>query len=162
MRLHPKAVWLFFLKQLATWVFVGVVIFSQFVIGFLGGKIPPSINTILIWLVVLIIAMIILAYIIAKLSYHFYQYELTEHEYKAERGIIWKRYISIPYARIQNVDIYRGILSRILGLSDLQIQTAGQSSVGSEGNLPALGMEHAELIRDALMIKARTARGGGI
>lgn len=158
MHLHPRAVWLFFLKQLGTWISIGIVISAQLSLVFLNSM--NSVLTYVMLILVIFIVMIAIAYFTARLSYHFYKYELAEHEYKAERGIIWKRYVSIPYARIQNVDIYRGLLSRILGLSDLKIQTAGQSAVGSEGNLPALSREHAEIVRDALMVKARTAKGG--
>jgi len=83
-----------------------------------------------------------------------------------EKGIIWKRNVSIPYERIQNVDILRGIFARMFGLSDLQIQTAGQSATtgfsllsSSEGRLPGLDIQTAEKLRDELIKRAKGKQG---
>jgi len=145
-QLHPRAIWLFFFNSIIAWIFIGGYVAIQ--IAFIAsdaGKEPGNFFswTFFVWFIIIFIAILILAYIVAKLSYRFYRFELVDGEYKAERGIIWKRYVSIPYERIQNVDIYRGVLDRLLGLSVLNIQTAGYSAVGgkggSEGRLPGLG-----------------------
>lgn len=104
-----------------------------------------------------------LAYLWAKLSYNRYKYELREDGFRKEHGVIWKKYVTIPYERIQNVDIYRGLIARILGLSDLQIQTAGMSAPRSagilggeaEGRLLGLSPQEAEKLRDELIKRAR-------
>ena len=71
------------------------------------------------WLSIIIPIFLILCFIWAKLTYRFYRYESTDLGFRKESGVIYKKYVTIPYDRIQNVDIYRGILARILGLSDL-------------------------------------------
>src|SRR3989344_4147735 len=87
--------------------------------------------------IILLIVCILLTYIWARLSYHFYRYELTKEGFRKESGVISKSYVTIPYNRIQNVDIYRGVMARLLGLSSLWIQTAGISGmVRAEGLLP--------------------------
>lgn len=103
----------------------------------------------------------------AKLSYNAYKYQLAEDAFKKEHGVIWKKYVSIPYERIQNIDIHRGILARILGLSDLMIQTAGYAGgygrgIGREpeGRLPGLSKEKAEQLRDELIRRAKGAKSG--
>lgn len=175
-RLHPKAVWLFFLKSFFSYVFLGgfLMVFT-FTPAFLrtifsrfseieGSTMPFN----FIWQPFLVLIVLALFdYAVARLTYHFYRFELTEDTYRAERGIIWKRYISIPYDRIQNVDIYRGIWDRILGLSDIQIHTAGYGGtgargMGSEGRLPGLDKERAEEVRDILISKVKEARGQGL
>lgn len=104
----------------------------------------------------------------AHYAYKFYKYELREDGFRKEHGVIWKKYVHIPYERIQNVDIYRGILARLLGLSDLQIQTAGMSSVtgsygaGSEGRLLGVTKEEAERLRDELIRRARGSKNQGV
>jgi uncharacterized protein len=128
--------------------------------GFLGA---------ILFLLVLLIISAGISYIAAYLSYEYYRYELREDGFRKEYGIIWKKYVTIPYTRIQNVDIYRGLLSRILGLSDLHIQTAGTASVAgpygqsySEGRLPGLSEEVAEQLRDELIRRAASNRGQGL
>ncbi|MCK4858976.1 MAG: PH domain-containing protein, partial [Candidatus Omnitrophica bacterium] len=96
----------------------------------------------------------------------FWLYDITKDAYKMEQGVIWKRYVSIPYERIQNVDIHRGVIARLLGLSELRIQTAGfggaQGKWGgfSEGRLPGIDKEKAEQLRDELISKVKGKKQG--
>ncbi len=166
-QLHPKAVWLFFIKNIFGFLFLFLVFgffgmstfftvgISTFQLDILG----VSIFTLLVF----IVAPIFLSYVYARLVYRFYRYGLTPEGIKIERGVVWKRYITIPYGRIQNVDIYRGPLARILGLSDLQIQTAGYSYrkfYSSEGRLPGLAPKDAESLRDELIKKVESKSQG--
>lgn len=48
----------------------------------------------------------------------------------------------------------------MLGLSTLQIQTAGEISGGSEGRLPGLGVETAEEIRERLSERTNSEQIG--
>lgn len=160
-QLNPKAVWLFFINSLLgsifAFVFLGVWL-GFFLSSFIGvGAV----------LAVFVIFLIVFSYIWAKLTYKFYKYELREDGFRKEHGIIWKKYVTIPYDRIQNVDIYRGLIARLLGLSDLQIQTAGGITAGSygafsEGRLPGLTKEVAEQIRDEVIRRARQSRTQGL
>ncbi len=102
-------------------------------------------------------------YIWARLTYRFYLYDLTEQGFQKEYGVIYKKYVTIPYDRIQNIDINRGILDRILGLSRIQIHTAGVGGVAlAEGRLPGLSKEVANQIRDELLARAKQFRGQGL
>lgn len=173
-QLHPKAIWLFFFKYLPTYVFFGFFLcfFTFPVLGLIflpiafigGGDGPNVIGVVIAFFLGAITYLVVisgLAYLWAKLSYKYYKYELSELGFKKESGVIWKRYVTIPYDRIQNVDIYRGLLARLLGLSDLHIQTAGMSmpmqygAMQSEGRLPGLSPEIAEKLRDELIMRAR-------
>jgi len=167
-KLHPRAVWLFFLNSIFVWLFV-IFIFSIYIFsiytdikgpveeGFFSGF--PN------WFWPTIIAFIVLLFIWAKLTYYFYRYDLSDEGFKKEHGVIWKKYVTIPYSRIQNVDIYRGILARVLGLSDLHIQTAGLSAGSgrfTEGRLPGLSKEEAELLRNELIRRVNEFRSQGL
>lgn len=154
-QLHPRAVWLFFFRSLVLAVILFAVIFAP-----LKDFLANDGTTFFVGIVVLAIALG-LTYGWARLSYHFYRYTLSEEGFKKESGVIWKKYVTIPYGRIQNVNINRGILARLLGLSDVLIQTAGMSattrrvSFSAEGVLPGLSREDAERIRGELVAKAR-------
>lgn len=111
--------------------------------------------------VVFLLCLAVLSYMYIRLKYHFYRYELTDTGFKKELGILSKRYVSIPYDRIQNIDIRRGWLARLMGLSSLQIHTAGVGGVSTgEGILPALSKEVAEQLRDEVLDRARNSRSG--
>jgi membrane protein YdbS with pleckstrin-like domain len=114
--------------------------------------------------VLIILITIFIGEIYSRLAYKNWKYELTSKELKLERGIIWKKYSTIPFGRVQNIDIQRGILARIIGFSTLNIQTAGYHYAGnagsiSEGYIPAVSVEEAEKIRDFLIKKIGKRQG---
>src|SRR3989344_2664891 len=169
-KLDGKAVWMFAVSSFFGWLFAlvfiglqGFFVFEEMGLGGFGFG---------AWLAIIIIVPFFVAWIYGTLSHRLYFYELTDDGFKKESGIIWKRYTTIPYDRVQNVDIHRGVVARILGLSDLQIQTAGSSGVsygwwgmasaGAEGRVPGLAKETAEQLRDELIRRAKTARTPGI
>lgn len=96
--------------------------------------------------------LILFTNLIIKLTYKNFKYELTKDALKIEKGIIVKTYKSIPYARIQNIEIRRGIFARALGYSAISIHTAGYSNAaqnsGPEGLLPGVSKKDAESIRE--------------
>ncbi|HSA84180.1 MAG TPA: PH domain-containing protein [Patescibacteria group bacterium] len=107
------------------------------------------------WWIFILLALF-LNFIWAHLTWYFYKYELRDDGFRQEHGVIWKKYVTIPYEKIQNVDIYKGPLDRIFGISDLNIQTAGISGgTRTEGRLPGLSPEVAERLRDELIKRAR-------
>ncbi len=176
-QLDPKAVWLFFIGSVLRWFFPIIILIIWGLLALndinknFNGEVTISFGF-LNWLWVIVPILLILSFIWAKLTYHFYRYELTDIGFYKERGVIRKKYVTIPYDRIQNIDIYRGIWDRILGLSDLNIQTAGSSTVittrggiyggGAEGRLPALSQKEAERLRDELIKRARQSKSQGL
>jgi len=178
--LDPKAVWLFFAQYTVGW-FVFIFFFGGcFLLPFLmsladnsrssANLVGSSFLVIFIGLICVSLPILLLSYIAAVFTYRNYKYELKEDGFYKESGIITKKYVTIPYERIQNVDINRGIFARILGLSDLQIQTAGMSAVygkygaygvGAEGRLPAIAEADALKVRDELVRRAKGKRDQG-
>jgi membrane protein YdbS with pleckstrin-like domain len=168
-KLDKKAVWLFFIGALGTVVVLFAVLGFYTIIESQAVREIAKPAAILPWVLVAAGALIVVSYIWARLTYHFYRYDLTDQGFRKEYGIIWKKYVTIPYARIQNVDIYRGLLARLLGLSDLNIQTAGAgvpfgsaAGFGAEGRLPGLSRADAERVRDELLRRAGPKDGQGL
>jgi len=170
-QLHPRATWLFFINFILRWFLVLAVISFYSLLSIIDllykGKTVSS-SGLVVWILVVVFVSLILLYAWARLTYYFYRYELTENGFRKELGVIWKKYVTIPYDRIQNVDIYRGVWARVLGLSDLHIQTAGLSATGkygagTEGRLPGLAKADAEALRDELIRRAKhTSHGQGL
>jgi len=163
-KLDPKSAWLFFFQSIAGSLFSLFFIILFFSLSYADEPQTGFLQMILGWAFLLVVVVLIISFVWAKLTYHFYRYELAPDGFRKESGVIWKRYVTIPYSRIQNVDIYRGVLARLLGLSDLQLQTAGASAVmsrygaggmGSEGRLPGLSKEVAEQLRTELVARAK-------
>lgn len=141
-------------------IFFGIFVLSSLTTLF-GGFV-------ILYFILFLILLIIISEIFVRLDYKNWKYEFTSDSLKIERGVIVKRYKSIPYDRIQNIDITRGVFARMLGFSTIDIQTAGysvaygnsSSASGSEGHLPAVSVEGAEKIREFLMKKIYSKKGG--
>jgi membrane protein YdbS with pleckstrin-like domain len=84
-------------------------------------------------------------------------YQLREDDLLFRRGLMFQRFVSVPYGRMQLVDISRGPVSRALGLSDLRFVTAAASSGVA---IPGLPINDAEALRDRLVALAETRRVG--
>ena len=159
-QLHPGARWLFRLQVYYPLIFVGVFITIwsfQILRFFAGGSLGIGLILVVIFYIFFVL---IVAEIYARMSYTKWLYEITNDGIKIEHGIIWKKYTSLPYERVQNVDIRRGIIARMIGFSSVDIETAGQSGFGggygfrfgrrghrqyhSEGYLPAIDVNGAE------------------
>lgn len=127
--LHPGARWTF---RLSTYgVFFTILFFlGIFGISFLLDADVPSkyFGNIGMLLFIILILAIILGEIYARLAYQFWKYDFTDAELRIEQGIIWRKYKSIPYQRIQNVEIHRGLIARIFGFSTVAIHIAGYSA----------------------------------
>lgn len=173
-QLHPGAKWQFrirgYVGAFVLLMFLGWFIFptlSIFGKVFLGASVGTLLGLSLFGILIYIILIVVIAEIYARMAYKRWKYEFTDTNLKLERGIIWKRYSNIPYERVQNVDITRGILARMLGFSSINIQTAGYSytpkgGAASEGYIPAVYPEEAEKIRDFLMKRISKRRQGGL
>lgn len=158
--LHLGAKWIFRLRT------YGLFLVLVFTLGWIIGPILAAIflskisENLIVFLIVGLLAylllMIIVGEIYASLAYKYFKYEFTKDFLKVERGVIWRKYSNIPYERVQNVDIRRGIIARLIGFSEVYIQTAGYSvgrygNVSAEGHLPAVSTEDADKIREFLM-----------
>lgn len=159
--LPARAKWRFLLRYTAVPIIFGFVFLMIIIIMGASGTVSGKVLGI-IFLVLFIIETFLLAvvYLWAHLLYKSYKFQLAEEAFRKEYGVITKHYSTIPYDRIQNVDIRRGLLDRFMGLSALSIQTAGYAGggamgLGAEGHLPALLPKVAEAVRDELLLRAR-------
>ena len=69
-------------------------------------------------------------------------YQLREHDLSLRSGVITHRVESLPFSRIQHVNVRRGPIERSLGLATLQVSTAGPDI-----SIPGLAQVDAERIK---------------
>lgn len=162
-KLDKKARWLFFMQYVAGITFT-IAILSITIIP-IKILLPKSFS--LLPSALLIILGILASYYISKLAWQNWEYDLTADGLVVNRGIIWKSKSIIPYDRIQNVDIFRGVTARLLGLSVVSVQTAGYAyapkrNSWAEGTIPGVSIEEAENLRKKILskIKSRSRNGG--
>lgn len=68
--------------------------------------------------------------------YNTLEYEVDEDSVNAKRGVFWKRYVTVPFAKITNIDVHQGPLERRFGLGTIHVQTAGAG--GQQGGAAEL------------------------
>lgn len=94
----------------------------------------------------------LVSYVWSVLYRNAYTFTVTDRGIEQEWGVINKSSVTIGYDRIQNVNVQRNIFARLLGLSTIEIHTAGNNSQErSEGKIPGLDKERAEHIRGILV-----------
>lgn len=86
--------------------------------------------------------------------YQTLRYRFDDDGVHASWGILFRREVSLTYARIQDIHLRRGLLERWLGLGSVQIQTA--SGAGS-AELVIEGVTEFAEVRDFLYAKMRGA-----
>lgn len=135
-RLHPLSI---ILKSVAAvgqnLIFMGVLYFSVF-----DRNIA---YTALAAIVLLAIILGVTALVWSRFTYH-----IGPKEIRIKSGLINRNNRSIPFDRIQDVSLEQKLISRILGLATVKLETG--ASAGEDGKLDALALADAEALRDAL------------
>lgn len=157
--LQPRAFYLFWWTYF--WIFAAIFAFLGFFTGifllaFTGFPIA-------IYAVFVLFMSLLLSGLWAKLMYNSYFFEMSSASLNVKWGVLRKHSATIPYQRIQNIDVNRGIMARLLGLSEVWIQTAGFSAAMTrfgamrfaEGIIPGLEPKEAEKLRASLLKKTR-------
>ncbi len=149
-RVSPKYITVELVSSLITGLImcaVGLVLF----LTVLGGT---------VWGTLLLAAAVVIALLLVILAPRRARaigYRMREDDLLFRRGIMFQRFVSVPYGRMQLVDISRGPLARMLGLADLRFVTAAAATGVS---LPGLASDDADALRDELVTLAESRRSG--
>jgi putative membrane protein len=87
--------------------------------------------------------------------YRTLRYEFDDEGMTARWGVLFRREVSLTYARIQDIHLVSNVVERWLGLGRVEIQTAS-GKAGAELTIEGLG--DYENIRDQLYMRMRGAR----
>jgi putative membrane protein len=87
--------------------------------------------------------------------YHTMRYDFDDEGISMRWGILFRREITLTYARIQDIHLTSNILERWLKLARIQIQTASASAAAE---MTIEGLHEFEAVRDFLYTKMRGVR----
>jgi membrane protein YdbS with pleckstrin-like domain len=105
---------------------------------------------------VLVVALAVSAFVVPRVEYEHYRYEVTELGVYVARGWLWQRWQVVPHARVQTVDTTAGPLMRAFGLVSVEVTTA--SAAGST-SIPGLRPEVADALVEELARRAGIEEG---
>ena len=100
------------------------------------------------------VALLVLCVVaLPPIRYARWRYQISDDYLEIERGIVWRKRFVIPFIRVQNTDTRQGPILRAFGLSSVTVATAA-----GEHEIPGLGIEEADVLRDRAAELARLAR----
>jgi membrane protein YdbS with pleckstrin-like domain len=84
--------------------------------------------------------------------YHTMRYRFDSDGVKMSWGILFRREVSLTYARVQDIHLTSNLVERWLGLAEVKLSTASGSS---SAEMTIEGIREFELVRDFLYAKMR-------
>jgi membrane protein YdbS with pleckstrin-like domain len=136
---------------------VGYIVFGVIMVG-AGSAVAYFLSIGWLWFVVAAVAVVFIVTIaLTPRRVRSIGYQLRDDDVLFRRGILYQRFVAVPYGRMQLVDINRGPLDRLLGLSELKFVTA---AAATGVVIPGLAEADAEELRDRLVALAESRRAG--
>lgn len=121
------------------------------IIDYLAGR------SLLVWALLGVAVVVLLIIGGAWLSWRFSTYRITAEAVEVKHGVLFRQHRRAPLERIQSVNLQRSLLARILGLTQVDVQTAGQ---GGKVALQFLGHNDAKNVREQILLAARVSKAG--
>ncbi|MDH6179830.1 membrane protein YdbS with pleckstrin-like domain [Microbacteriaceae bacterium SG_E_30_P1] len=136
---------------------IGTLVMAVIVVG--GASIAPAVsgNTWLWFIPGALAVVFLITLAVTPRRVRSIGYQLRDDDLLFRRGILFQRFVSVPYGRMQLVDVNRGPLARAVGLSELKFVTA---AAATGVTIPGLPEAEAEELRDRLVELAESRRAG--
>ena len=130
-------------------IFIRIAIFALLLSGgfisflIFSDEILPGL--ILAAIIAVIAVLILYSITISVLGFPRKGYLLRERDISYKTGIIYYKQISVPFNRIQHVEVSQGILAKMFDLSSIKIFTAGGNA--SDLAIPGLSVPDAQKLK---------------
>ena len=84
------------------------------------------------------------------------EYVIDSDSVKMKKGVFWKKNVTVPFAKITNVDVTQGPLQRIFDIGTIHVQTAGAGGQpGTRAELLMMGVRDLDGTKEAIMTRVR-------
>ena len=103
-----------------------------------------------------VIGIAIVSMIIAIISYFRFFFHIEGDELIVQKGILNKKRTSIPFDRIQTINLEQNIVHQVFGVVKVEIDTAGSNK--SEFEFDALGKDMADDLRNLILSRKATQK----
>ena len=123
-------------------------------------------------LLVLTMAGSVVKYFLIRLDYDMRYYVVTDRSLRIREGAVIINEATFTYANVQNLKIHQGPVERLLGLSNLVVETAGGAGSSSRENKRSpfhvshegvlRGIADARQVRDQILVLLKRYRDAGL
>nr|WP_241249699.1 PH domain-containing protein [Agrococcus sp. KRD186] len=103
------------------------------------------------------ILLIVIGVVFSVLRTRTIGYLQRDDDLLVRRGMLFRRFVAVPYGRMQVVDITQGPVERMFGLKSLKFVTAAATSAIT---IPGMPGDTAEQLRDHLVAVSESRRAG--
>jgi membrane protein YdbS with pleckstrin-like domain len=84
------------------------------------------------------------------------EYYIDDEGVKMKGGVVWKKYVTVPYSKITNVDVIQGPMQRYYNIGTIHVQTAGAGGKqGEKAELKINGIRELEKVRKSIIGRIR-------
>lgn len=97
---------------------------------------------------------------IAIVRYRRFRFRLSETGISVREGVLREQHIDLQFDRIRAVNLERGIVDRLLGLTGISFDTAGSGT--AEATIPAVPLEFATSLRATIDERRKDSRDDGV
>ena len=140
-RLHPLTLLINFIGLLPS---VGFAL-----VALTWSNFDEALDAGFLWLVPLIVPLVFaVPMFFTWLAWSRFSYTVGAEDLRIQSGVLARNNRSIPYERIQDVNVEQKLIARFLGLAKVKIETGG--SGGDEDSLDAVSLLEAERLRDII------------
>lgn len=148
-RLHPLTLLLNLARQL-----------PQALIGLIALRLsgPDEIRS---WVALIAFLVIVAMFGTTFWKWWRFSYRLDPEELRIASGILSRNVRSIPYERIQDVNLEQGLLARMFGMARIRLET-GSSGSGDEGVLDSVDLAEAARLRDVIRLRKAVQAGTAV
>ena len=106
-----------------------------------------------------VLGVILLVILFSWVAWRFHTYRITDEAVEGRSGVVFRTHRRAPLERIQSVNLQRPLLARALGLTKIEVLTAGQ---GGKVELAYLGHRDAKVVREQILRRAADKRSGAL
>lgn len=134
-------------------VFTFVIVINLTVNFFVSGSVQALFTSLTAMIAIIVVTLAAgLGLLLPKLLWQSKGYQLRQHDLHYRRGVIWRHVTSLPYVRVQHVELESGPVERYFKLATLKFYTAGGGS--ADVSIPGLPFGTASKIRAYVMGRA--------
>ncbi|QIM17217.1 PH domain-containing protein [Leucobacter insecticola] len=101
----------------------------------------------------IVLGVIALIVLFSWIAWRFHTYRITDEAVEARSGVVFRNHRRAPLERIQSVNLQRPLLARALGLTKIEVLTAGTDG---KVELAYLGHRDAKIVREQIVRQAAT------
>lgn len=160
----------YYYYRLVAWAARQALLLAQLLIAATWASRSGMADTVTAVGIPLLLVELVISYAAVRLDYEKRWYLVTNRSLRIREGVLRVSEVTISFANIQNVSISQGPIQRMLGISDLRVDTAG----GGGGSALAAqtdaamhtaffrGVDNAERIRELIQHQLRGHKDTGL